>query len=53
VLVGTTDGTKSEILGGDLEPGMQVVLGENLTEVVTEGTNPLAPPRFRGKKKAG
>jgi HlyD family secretion protein len=53
VLVGTTDGTKSEILGGDLEPGMQIVLGENLTEVVTEGTNPLAPPRFRGKKKAG
>ncbi len=52
VLVGTTDGTRSEILGGDLEPGMQIVLGENLTEVVTEGTNPLAPPRFRGKKKA-
>jgi len=53
VLVGTTDGTKSEVLGGELKPGMQVVLGENLAEVVTEGTNPLAPPRFRGKKKSG
>jgi HlyD family secretion protein len=53
VQIGVTDGALTEILGGDLQPGMQVVLGEDRTEVVTEGTNPLAPPRFRGKKKAG
>ncbi len=51
VVVGLTDGSKSEILAGDLEPGMQVVLAEDRNEVVTEGTNPLAPPRLRGKKK--
>jgi HlyD family secretion protein len=51
VQIGVTDGAQTEILGGDLQPGMQVVLGEDRAEVVTEGTNPLAPPRFRGKKK--
>jgi HlyD family secretion protein len=54
VLVGATDGMKSEILGGDLQAGTEIVLGEDMAEVVTEGTNPLAPPRFRGgKRKAG
>lgn len=53
VLVGVSDGSMTEILGGDLKPGLQLVLGENMAEVVTEGTNPLAPPRFRGKKKQG
>lgn len=54
VQVGVTDGSQTEILGGDLQPGMQVVLGEDRTEVVTEANNPLAPPRMRGgKKKAG
>ena len=54
VIVGATDGSKSEILGGDLQAGTEIVLGEDMAEVVTEGTNPLAPPRFRGgKKKAG
>jgi HlyD family secretion protein len=51
VQVGVTDGAQSEVLGGDLKPGMQVVLGEDRTEVVTETTNPLAPPRMRGKKR--
>jgi HlyD family secretion protein len=54
VQVGVTDGSRTEILGGDLQSGMQVVLGEDRTEVVTEANNPLAPPRMRGgKKKAG
>lgn len=53
VQIGVTDGLRTEILGGDLQPGMQVVLGEDLVEAVAEGTNPLAPPRFRGKKKSG
>lgn len=52
VLAGVTDGAVTEILGGDLQPGMQVVLGEELAEVVAETNNPLAPPRFRGKKKS-
>jgi HlyD family secretion protein len=51
VLAGVSDGTMTEIVAGDLEPGMQVVLGEELAEVVAETTNPLAPLRFRGKKK--
>jgi HlyD family secretion protein len=51
VQVGVTDGAQSEVLGGDLKPGMQVVLGEDRTEVVTETTNPLAPPKMRGKKR--
>jgi HlyD family secretion protein len=52
VEVGLTDGVQSEITGGDLQPGMEVVLGEEIAEVSTETTNPLAPPRFRGKKKS-
>ncbi len=51
VLVGLTDGVQSEVIGGELRPGMEVVLGEEIAEVVTETTNPLAPPRFRGKGK--
>ena len=50
VRVGVTDGSMTEIVGGDLEPGMQIVLGEDLTEAPTETTNPLAPPRLRGSK---
>ena len=51
VTVGLTDGVQSEVVGGDLQPGMEVVLGEEIAEVSTEANNPLAPPRFRGKKK--
>jgi HlyD family secretion protein len=51
VLVGVTDGSRSEILEGDLKPGMELVLGEEIAEAPAEGTNPLAPPRIKGKKR--
>jgi len=51
LVIGLTDGLHSEVIAGDLQPGMQVVLGEEIAEVSTEANNPLAPPRFRGKKK--
>lgn len=51
VTVGLTDGVQSEVIKGDLRPGMEVVLGEEIAEVSTEANNPLAPPRFRGKGK--
>jgi HlyD family secretion protein len=51
VEIGLTDGVQSEVTGGGLQPGMEVVLGEEIAEVSTEANNPLAPPRFRGKKK--
>jgi hypothetical protein len=52
VLIGLTDGLQSEVVGGELKPGMELVLGEELAEVSTETNNPLAPPRFRGKSKS-
>jgi HlyD family secretion protein len=55
VEIGTTDGAQTEIVGGDLKPGMEIVLGENADEPVATGdTNPFAPPQIRvkGRKKA-
>ncbi len=51
VTIGLTDGLVSEVVSGDLEPGMEVVLGEEVAEVSSETNNPLAPPRLRGKSK--
>ena len=51
VEIGATDGAQTEIVRGALEPGTEIVLGENLdaTSAVAE-TNPFAPPRLRGGK---
>jgi HlyD family secretion protein len=52
VRIGLTDGAESEIIAGAVTEGTELVVGENLAGALpTEGTNPFAPPRFRGKKK--
>jgi HlyD family secretion protein len=53
VVIGATDGALTEIVGGNLKPGMDVVLAENLDEPPADGgTNPFAPPRMRSGKSS-
>jgi HlyD family secretion protein len=53
VEIGVTDGTRTEIVRGALEPGTEIVLGENADEpLATADTNPFGPPQFgRGKAR--
>ncbi len=53
VEIGTTDGTRTEIVRGDLEPGTEIVLGENADEPLARAdNNPFGPPQFgRGKAR--
>ena len=55
VNIGVTDGSFTEIVGGDLTEGMEVVLSENLNkdqdDDLAESNGPFRSPRFRGKKK--
>ncbi|MEX0977339.1 MAG: hypothetical protein WDZ48_00710, partial [Pirellulales bacterium] len=52
VQLGLTDGTESEIVGGAVSEGMELVEGENLAGAPpAEANNPFAPMRFRGTKK--
>jgi len=57
VEIGVTDGSKTEILSGNLKAGTELVLGENQDESLAEaGTNPFGPPQFgkgKAKKKDG
>lgn len=50
--IGLTDGNNTEVLGGELELGASVVVGESKPGSVgsSEVTNPFAAPRFGGKK---
>jgi HlyD family secretion protein len=50
--IGVTDGTHTEVVGGELDAGMQVVLSEDrAVSAVAETNNPFSPPRFRGGAK--
>ncbi len=54
VQTGVSDFTASltEITGGDIHEGDEIVIGENHQAAAPAGdvTNPLAPPRFRGNR---
>ena len=54
VQTGVSDFTTSvtEITGGDLHEGDEIVVGENRQQAAANSdvTNPLAPPRFRGNR---
>lgn len=54
VQLGLSDGTNTEVTGGDLQEGMEVVTGEaraDREEVAT--SNPFAPKLFRGSANPG
>ena len=48
-----TEGTRTEIGRGALEPGTEIVVGENADEpLATADNNPFGPPQFgRGKAR--
>jgi HlyD family secretion protein len=50
VRTGLTDGTNTEITGGDLAEGSEVVVGMAHREETTKATNPFTPQMFGGKK---
>jgi HlyD family secretion protein len=51
VQTGVSDGSFTEILGGNVQEGTVVVVGERRANETAEVNNPFAPPRFGGKKK--
>jgi HlyD family secretion protein len=51
VQFGLTDGTFTEIVGGDLDEHAEIVVGEKRAEAGGEVNNPFVPLRFRGTKK--
>ncbi|HJZ93412.1 MAG TPA: HlyD family efflux transporter periplasmic adaptor subunit [Gemmataceae bacterium] len=52
VKLGLTDGNATEVLGGELEPGTAVIVGEVRSGVApSEAGNPFAAPKFGGKKQ--
>jgi HlyD family secretion protein len=54
VEIGATDGALTEIVRGDLQPGTEIVLGEDPNEPSATGnTNPFAPPRGGKSRKKG
>lgn len=48
VQTGLTDGTRQEIVSGELKEGTQVVIGEQRHEAGTTTKNPFMPTFFRG-----
>jgi HlyD family secretion protein len=54
VEIGASDGALTEIVRGDLQPGTEIVLGEDPTEPSAAGkTSIFAPPRGGKSKKKG
>jgi HlyD family secretion protein len=53
VQLGLTDGNQTEVLGGEIQPGMKLVVSENRGKASssTDATNPFAPPKASGGKK--
>jgi HlyD family secretion protein len=51
VQIGLSDGASTEILGGDLHEGMQVVTGEARQDNGDNDTNPFTPKLFNNKKQ--
>jgi HlyD family secretion protein len=49
VRIGLTDGNMTEILGGDINEGDQVVAGEGHADASASTTNPFAPQMFQKK----
>jgi HlyD family secretion protein len=52
VRIGLTDGTSTEIVGGDLKEGMELVVGEARQNNGDSTTNPFTPKMFGGGNKA-
>jgi HlyD family secretion protein len=50
VRLGLTDGAQTEIVGGDLSEGANVVTGDQRQAAVENVTNPFTPQMFGGKK---
>src|SRR5262249_48118814 len=53
VQIGPSDGVNTEIVGGDLQPGMDVVIGEGRRPAGGGESNPFVPQMTRGKKQGG
>jgi HlyD family secretion protein len=55
VKAGLTDGVMTEVEGTQLADGMEVIVGEQSGDqsAAAAGTNPFAPPMFRGNRPAG
>ena len=53
VRTGVTDGTKVEIVSGELKEGMSVIVGEVRHQESDETKNPFAPTFFRGRSGGG
>jgi HlyD family secretion protein len=51
VKLGLSDGARTEITGGDLKEGDEVVSGDALVVADGGGSNPFAPQMFGGKKQ--
>jgi HlyD family secretion protein len=51
VKIGPSDGNMTEVLGGELKPGMKVVVGEAHAGPAEDATNPFAPNMGKGGKK--
>jgi HlyD family secretion protein len=49
VRIGLSDGTMTEIVGGELKEGTPVVVGEMHAEPAERTNNPFTPQMFRGK----
>jgi HlyD family secretion protein len=52
VKLGLTDGNQTEVLGGELQPGTALIVGEvRAAGAPADAANPFAPPRFGAGKK--
>jgi len=52
VKLGLTDGNMTEVLGGDLQPGTELIVGESRADAgPADASNPFAAPRFGSKKQ--
>jgi hypothetical protein len=53
VRYGLSDGANTEIAGGDLQEGMEVVVGEARPDAgaMSSSSNPFTPQMFGGKKQ--
>ncbi|HKB02252.1 MAG TPA: hypothetical protein VKD90_08535, partial [Gemmataceae bacterium] len=52
VKLGLTDGNQTEVLGGELQPGTPLIVGEVRAGGGSgDQSNPFAPPRFGSGKK--
>lgn len=50
VAIGMSDGAMTQVLGGDLRDGMELVVGEDRPDAAGDETNPFTVKMFGGKK---